>query len=101
MEREMTGGVYQIKNTQTNKILLETAVDMKGAKNRFEFAKNTGSCVYLKLQKDWSEQESGQFVFEVLEELKKGETQTDAEFKADIQLLMELWRDKLSGADFY
>jgi hypothetical protein len=100
-EREVTGGVYIIKNTLKNKLLCEVAIELNSARNRFEFSQKTGSCASLKLQKDWVEQGSGQFTFEVLEELKKGDTQTDAEFKADLELLREMWLEKLSGEEMY
>ena len=100
-EREIVGGVYAVRNTLNNKLLIDAATDLKGSKNRFEFARKTGSCVYIKLQQDWTKQGSDQFTFEVLEELKKGETQTQAEFRADIDLLRELWREKLSAEDLY
>lgn len=100
-EREIVGGVYVIKNTLNNKLLLEADTDLQGSKNRFEFAQKTGSCVDMKLQKDWAAQGCGQFVFEVLEELKKSETQTAADFKADVALLKEIWLEKLSGENLY
>jgi hypothetical protein len=81
--------------------LVDAAVDLQGGKNRFEFSQKTGSCVYIKMQKDWTGQNGNQFVFEVLEEMKKGESQTRAEFKADIDLLKEMWLEKLSGEDMY
>lgn len=99
--REKTGGVYQIRNTSTGAILLDAATDLNSRKNRFEFSQKTGSCVEIKLKKDWADQEGRQFVFEVLEELKKGETQTETEFKADIDFLKEIWLDKLSDREFY
>ena len=100
-EREIIGGVFQIRNTQNNKLLLDAAVNLYGSKNRFEFAKKTELCVHKKLQNDWTEQGSSIFVFEILEELKKGDTQTDADFKSDINLLREIWLEKLSNNDFY
>ena len=100
-DREVTGGVFVIRNTLTNRLLLDAAIDLQGRINRFEFARKTGSCVDMKLQKDWADHGSGLFVLEVLEELKKGEIQTDAEFKADINILKELWLEKLSNEDFY
>ncbi|MDR2560218.1 MAG: GIY-YIG nuclease family protein, partial [Holophagales bacterium] len=78
-DREIIGGVYIIKNELNGKILFAGSSDLQGSKNRFEFSKQTGSCVDMKLQKDWSKQGGEQFVFEVLEELKKGETQTAEE----------------------
>ena len=100
-ERAIVGGVYVIKNTINNKLLLEAAVDLQGRKNRFEFTQKTGSCVHVKLQKDWTAQGGGQFIFEVLEELKKGEAQTPEEFKSDIDLLKQLWQEKVANEDFY
>jgi len=94
-EREVVGGVYIIRNTLNNKLLLDAASDLQSIRNRFDFALKTGSCVNPKLQKDWSEHGSGVFVLEILEELIKGNTQTDAQFKADVEFLKEVWLDKL------
>jgi len=100
-EREVIGGVYAIKNTVNNKMLIDVAADISGAKNRFDFSMNTGSCVHPKLQNDWKEQSGKQFIFEVLEELKRGDTQSPAEFKADIEVLKQMWLEKLSGEVLY
>lgn len=100
-ERTVIGGVYVIRNTLNNRLLLDASPDLKSIKNRFDFAKATGSCVDMKLQKDWAEHGSEQFVFEVLEELEKGETQSQKEFKADIDVLKEIWAEKLSGETLY
>ena len=100
-EREVTGGVYLIRNTLNNKLFLDTAADLRGCRNRFDFAQQTGSCVYHKLQKDWAAFGHDQFVLEVLDELKKGETQTQEEFRTDIGFLKEIWREKLSSEDLY
>ena len=100
-EREAIGGVYIIRNTRNNKLLLDASADIKIVRNRFEFARQTGSCVNMKLQKDWAEHGSASFALEVLEELRKGETQTDKEFKADIELLKEIWSEKLKNEDMY
>ena len=100
-EREIIGGVYSVRNTLKNKLLVEADTDIYGSKNRFEFAMKTGSCVFPKLQNDWTEQEGGRFVFEILEELKKGETQSPAEFKADVAVLKQIWLEKLAGESLY
>jgi len=100
-ERVVVGGVYIVRNTVKNKLLLASTTDLPGSKNRFEFAQNTGICVDLKLQKDWESQNGGGFVFETLDEIEKGGAQTDAEFKADIKLLKEIWLEKLADETFY
>ena len=100
-ERKIIGGVYIIRNTLNNKLLLGATGDLQSSKNRFDFEQKTGSCVDMKLQKDWAAQGSSSFTFEVLEELEKGETQTQTEFKADIDLLKEIWIEKLSNENLY
>ena len=100
-DKEMIGGVYQIRNTKNGKLFLDAATDINSIKNRFEFSVKTGSCVNMKLQKDWAEQGAGIFAFDVLEEIKKTEAQSNAGFKADVELLREMWLEKLSGEDFY
>jgi hypothetical protein len=99
--RKVTGGVYAIRNTATDKLYLEATTDLRGSQNRFEFAKKTGSCIEWKLQRDWAAQGGDGFVFEVLETLEKGETQTDSEFQEDILLLKGMWLERLAGRNFY
>jgi hypothetical protein len=100
-EREIVGGVYAIRNTLNDKTFIDAATDMRGSKNRFDFAQKTGSCIHMKLQDDWNRQGGGQFVFEVLEELRKGDGQTAEEFKADVGFLKDVWLDKLSDRELY
>jgi len=100
-EREIVGGVYAITNTLNNRMFLEATTDLRKSKNRFDFSQRTGSCVHVKLQGDWNEQGGERFAFEALDELKKGETQTMDEFKADIDTLKKMWLDKLAGRDLY
>ena len=99
--REIVGGVYGIRNQQNNKIFIEASVDLQGSKNRFDFAQKTNLCPHFKLQADWSSHGSAAFVFEVLEELQKGEGQTAAQFKADIDILVKLWGEKTDAALLY
>lgn len=100
-ERKVVGGVFVIRNTLKDKLLLDATTDLQGSKNRFAFAQQTGSCIHPKMQKDWQEQKGAGIDFEVLEELEKGETQTDAEFAADIMTLKELWKEKLAEKNLY
>ena len=100
-EREVIGGVYAIRNTTKNKLLIEAAADLHGSRNRFEFAQKTGSCIHPKLQYDWAEQTADQFAFEVLDEMKKGDNQTSKQFSADIELMKQMWLEKLSGENLY
>jgi hypothetical protein len=100
-ERYIIGGVYAIKNTLKNRLFLGDSTDIQGSKNRFEMSVKTGSCVNMKLQSEWKEQEGEHFVFEILEELKKGDAQSFVDFRADIGLLKQIWIEKLSGDGQY
>jgi hypothetical protein len=100
-ERQIIGGVFAVKNTLTGKMLIDSTADIQGSINRFEFSKKTGSCVSMKLQKDWKPVDAPPFIIEILEELEKTNNQTDAEFKSDILTLKEMWLEKLADADLY
>lgn len=100
-ERTVTGGVFVIRNTQSGQILLESTTDLKGSRNRFDFARKTGAGVNLKLQRDWTHLGGDQFEFEVLETLDKSETQTGEAFAEDLDVLKEFWKEKLKDAYFY
>ena len=99
--REFIGGVYAIRNTLSNRLLVGASTDLQGIRNRFEFSQKTDSCVDMKLQSDWKQFGGSQFCFEVLDELKKSETQTMDEFQADIAALKEIWLDELAGHVLY
>ncbi|UOO36823.1 GIY-YIG nuclease family protein [Oscillospiraceae bacterium CM] len=95
-ERQQTGGVFIIKNTVNGKVLLDAAPDILAAQNRFEFAKQMNSCVTPKLKADWEKDSATAFTFQVLETLDKSDTQTAEQFRDDLKVLKELWRDKFS-----
>lgn len=100
-ERVIIGGIYAVKNIKTGKMLLEGTQDLAGSRNRFEFSKRTGSAVSFTIQKDWKAYGADCFIFEVLEELKKGDTQTPQEFAEDIKTLKELWKEKFTCEQLY
>lgn len=83
-----------IGNDHNEKIFLDCSVNMEAIKNRFDFACQMGSCVNVKMQKDWALFGSSAFYFEVLETIEKNDTQTDAEFKDDVLLLKSMWLEK-------
>ena len=94
-ERKITGGVYVIKNNRTGKIFLDSTTDMRASGNRFGFSQKTGNCTYKHIEEDWKTFGPEAFAFEVLEELERGDNQTDYEFESDIAVMKELWKEKL------
>lgn len=100
-QRLLTGGTYVITNTATGRQLLLCELDLKGARNRFDFMSKMGSCVNSRLSADWRKYGPQSFAFRVLEELEQKETQTADDFKEDLAVLEELWREKLGAEALY
>jgi len=88
------GGVYCVKCGGDNTVWLRSTADMQGAKNRFDFSQLNDSYPEPCMREAWMTYGSSSFSFEVLEEIKKGETQTDREFTDDISVLLTLWTEK-------
>ena len=95
-EREVVGGVYSITNTQSGRKLVEATTDMRGSRNRFDFALKNNMCVNKKIENYWKKLGASSFAFEVIEELTKGAAQTMEEFQADVTVLKDLWLEKTS-----
>ena len=100
-EREVLGGVYAIRNTIQNKLFLDVTADLHGMQNRFAFAQKTGSGLHLKLQQDWAAQKGEGFVFEILDEMVKSREQSNAAFLEELNLLKDMWLEKLGDSDLY
>ena len=95
--RMRIGGVYAIKNTALNKWHIDCSPDLAAIRNRFDFMGDS----FMKIAKDYKDQKGEGFKFEILEELRKGETQTDKEFRSELALLKSLWLEKLDGQELY
>ncbi|SHH47795.1 hypothetical protein SAMN02745823_00013 [Sporobacter termitidis DSM 10068] len=99
--RTQAGGVYLIRNKENGRIFLDDAPDISAAENRFCFAQQTGSCVNIRLGKDWARYGGGAFEFEALETIDKNEDQTAAEFRDDLDVLKNMWLEKYDPAVLY
>ena len=93
-ERVKPAGVYQVKNLANGKILLGSSLNLEGPLNRHRFMLKIGSHTNKALQKDWDELGPDQFVFEILEEVKRKD---DPSFnlKDELTLLEMIWLEKL------
>jgi hypothetical protein len=98
-ERQIIGGVYAVTNTRSGRKFVDATTDMRGSRNRFDFAQKTDMCTYKRIEKDWKESGASSFAFETLEEYEKDSAQTMEEFQSDIATLKELWLEKLTGCD--
>lgn len=88
------GGVYCIKCSGNDACWIKKTKDIEGSKNRFLFSISINSCPDNCMIDAWQQYGKSAFSFEILEELKKKETQTEREFTDDINTLLEIWKEK-------
>lgn len=99
--RALFGGVGAVKNQVNGMVLLESAVDILTKKNRFEFAKSSGLCIYPVLKADWDLYGAKAFTYEILESIRKPEEQSVGEFTMDMELIKSAWEEKFGKAALY
>lgn len=99
--QKITGDVCAIRCTANGKVWLQSGIDTRRMKNRFDFACATGSCPAPCLEANFRAYGAQCFTFAVLEELKMGETQTRQAFLQDIDTLAQLWRERFDPALLY
>jgi len=87
-------GVFQIKNTVNDKILIGSSNNLPAILNRFEAELKMGSCRNFLLQEEWKQFGPDAFEFEALEILKPLD---DPSYNPseDLHFLEELWIEKL------
>lgn len=92
--RLAVGGVFCIRCSGSGRVWIKSTKDMQGQINKFRFAVANNACPEPGMRDDWIRYGIDSFSFHIMEELEKKETQTDAEFAADIATLHELWIEK-------
>lgn len=92
--RAVIGGVYCITCTGSGRSWIKSTKDLTGQLNKFNFFTSTDLCPEPGMNADWKQYGAGAFTFDVLEQLEKGETQTDKEFADDIRTMYEMLLEK-------
>jgi group I intron endonuclease len=93
-EQKKPAGVFQVKNTKNGKVLLGSSLNLGGSLNRHKFELQMGSHRSQELQKDWNEQGSDAFVFEILEEVKVRDV-PHFDLSEELLLLEQIWIEAL------
>lgn len=88
------GAVYAIECSGNGRRIVKSTVDIGGIRSRFRFAMEIKGCPDPMLNNEWLQYGSKSFSLLVLEELKKKEDQTPAEFAQDMKQLYELWQSR-------
>lgn len=91
-------GIYQVKNLTSGKIFIDSGLNVQGKINSCRFQLVHGSNKNKMLQEDFNKTSLDNFTFEVIDLLKpKEEPQTD--YIKDLELLEEMWTEKLQPFD--
>lgn len=88
-------GVFQLRNTTNERVLVDSSVNLPGIFNRLRTQLRMGA--YLKhkeLQSDWNELGEEAFAFEVLEELEPPHA-PGFDPSGDLEAMLELWLERL------
>ena len=94
--------MFRVRNTATGKSLVGSSANLPGTLNRHRFQLERGSHPSRELQADWNALGADSFEFEVLDQLKPCD-KPDCDATEDLQVLKELWLEKLkaSGESLY
>lgn len=92
-EMKKEGGIYRIRNTQNEKVLVEATPDLKTINGK-RFQLRMGSHMNRELQQDWNRYGEDAFAFEILEVLKE-KTEGYFDRPGELKKLKEKWLTKL------
>ena len=93
-ESARPAGVFQIRNTANEKLLVVSALDLPGLMNRHRFELAAGGHRNPRLQADWNELGGERFAFEVLDQFVPREG-PDSDARRELATLEELWLERL------
>lgn len=88
-------GVWAIRNTVDDKVLVGASPNAAGRLNRARFALDFGNHPSRELQADWSRLGPGAFTFEVLDTLEPSDA-PGADSAAELAELLALWIERLA-----
>lgn len=97
--KTVIGGICCIYCSGNQRSRILTTKNIDSLRNRFNFAIATKSCPDPSLREEWTKYGVESFSFKVLEEIKKGEDQTDKEFSDDINVLYDIWLERSKQGD--
>lgn len=93
-------GVFQIKNTSTNKVLIDHGIDMVSKWNRHKMELKFGNHRNRSFQNDWNEYGETSFVFEVLAELKPSDKE-NINYNKELKTLESLVKEEINAENIY
>ena len=87
-------GVFLIRNNLTDRVFLDSGLDLHGTINRHKFQLKNGIHPNKALQADWNHFGSDGFPFEIVDELRPREG-VEFDYRKELDFLEDLWLEKL------
>ena len=87
-------GVFLIRNNLSDKVFLDSGLNLQGTINRHKFQLKNGTHPNKSLQADWTEFGSNSFAFEIVDQLTPREG-VGLDYRKELSFLEKLWLEKL------
>ena len=97
-EMKFKMGVFQIRNTATDKIFVESSSDLVAIWNRHKFQLKMGSHPNTELQKDWNALGEEHFSYEIISEIKQDDT-IAVDYRKELLQLEKMFIEELQPFD--
>src|SRR6267143_1565943 len=94
-EAEIPAGVYRVVNTQADRSLVGSSVNLPAILNRHRADLKMGAHRNQELQRDWNELGEGAFAFEILDTLTQ-RAEPGYDVKRELGTLEDLWLEPLA-----
>lgn len=95
LERPKPAGIFQIKNSVNDKILLGSSLNLEGPLNKHRHMLTIGSEPNKELQADWNKFGADKFIFAILEVVTVREGDPNFNLSDELTLLEQIWFEKL------
>ena len=94
-------GVFLFENKSSGCCYIGYTQNLKGALNGGRFKLNSNGHPNKILQQDWNTHGEGAFHISVLETMPYDEDESKTDYKPDLELLAEIWKEKYPTAESY
>ncbi|MBP1924720.1 hypothetical protein J2Z76_000573 [Sedimentibacter acidaminivorans] len=98
MKQEM--GIYIVRCNSNGKCYIGSTPNLKGKINSTRFSLELGSHPNKELQKEVQSIGKDAFTIEVLDILEYDKDETKTDYTEDLEILKEIWKDKISGSKY-
>jgi hypothetical protein len=93
-QKKFKMGVFQIRNTENQKVFIEGSVNLDAIWNRHRLQLSFGNHPNAALQADWKTFGEHSFLFEIIEELTEND-QANTDYNKEVKLLSQMCIDEL------